>query len=119
MWLMCIVCTLGVITYLLLSGESPFGGCGGPEPLVQVRDNILRCNFVFEPEDIWEQVSEKAKQFIRKLLVTDPNLRPTAREVQKDEWLLEMAERLKKDDDDNKLNPSVVKALVNFKEYSD
>ena len=30
-----------------------------------------------------------------------------------------MAERLKKDDDDNKLNPSVVKALVNFKEYSD
>jgi calcium-dependent protein kinase len=115
----CDVWAIGVITYLLLSGESPFGGCGGPEPLVQVRDNILRCNFVFEPEDIWEQVSEKAKQFIRKLLVTDPNLRPTAREVQKDEWLLEMAERLKKDDDDNKLNPSVVKALVNFKEYSD
>jgi calcium-dependent protein kinase len=115
----CDVWAIGVITYLLLSGESPFGGCGGPEPLVVVRDNILKCNFVFEPEDIWANVSEKAKQFIRKLLVTDPNLRPTAREVQKDEWLIEMAERLKKDDDDYTLNPSVVKALVNFKEYSD
>ena len=30
-----------------------------------------------------------------------------------------MAERLKKDDDDYRLNPSVVKELVNFKEYSD
>ncbi len=115
----CDVWAIGVITYLLLSGESPFGGCGGPESLVVVRDNILKCNFVFEPEDIWENVSEKAKQFIKKLLVTDPTLRPTAREVQRDEWLIEMAERLKKDDDDYRLNPSVVKALVNFKEYSD
>ena len=115
----CDVWAIGVITYLLLSGESPFGGCGGPESLVVVRDNILKCNFVFEPEDIWANVSKKAKQFIEKLLVTDPNLRPTARMVQRDEWLIEMAERLKKDDDDYRLNPSVVKALVNFKEYSD
>lgn len=115
----CDVWAIGVITYLLLSGESPFGGCGGPESLVVVRDNILKGNFLFEPEDIWENVSEKAKHFIKKLLVTDPTLRPTAREVQRDEWLIEMAERLKKDDDDYRLNPSVVKALVNFKEYSD
>jgi len=87
----CDVWAIGVITYLLLSGESPFGGCGGPESLVVVRDNILKCNFVFEPEDIWENVSEKAKHFIQRLLVTDPNLRPTARDVQRDEWLIEMA----------------------------
>ncbi|KAL7540677.1 hypothetical protein ACHAWF_006752 [Thalassiosira exigua] len=114
----CDVWAIGVITYLLLSGESPFGGCGGPEPLMQVRDNILRCNFVFEPEDIWENVSHLAKEFIRHVLVTDPNLRPTAREVQKDPWLIEMADRSRKGDD-SALNPSVVKALVNFKEYSD
>ena len=53
-----------MITYLLLSGESPFGGCGGPEPLMQVRDNILKGSFVFEPEDIWENVSSKAMEFI-------------------------------------------------------
>ncbi|KAL7484260.1 hypothetical protein ACHAW6_009897 [Cyclotella cf. meneghiniana] len=113
----CDVWAIGVITYLLLSGESPFGGCGGPEPLMQVRDNILKGSFVFEPEDVWQNVSSEAKAFIRKLLVTDPNMRPTAREVQKDPWLLQ-ANRSNRSDD-KQLNPSVVKALVNFKEYSD
>lgn len=112
----CDVWAIGVIAYLLLSGESPFGGCGGPEPLMQVRDNILRGSFVFEPEDIWANVSSKAKNFIRKLLVTDPNLRPTAREVQKEPWIVESSSNK---NDDRQLNPSVVKALVNFKEYSD
>jgi len=102
---------------LLLSGESPFGGCGGPESLMQVRENIINCNYVFQPEDIWESVSDSGKQYIRRLLVTDVNMRPTAREVQKDSWLV-MANR-SKDDNDRALNPSVVKALVNFKEYSD
>mmetsp|Transcript_4855 Transcript_4855/g.9437 ORF Transcript_4855/g.9437 Transcript_4855/m.9437 type:complete len:1023 (-) Transcript_4855:448-3516(-) len=114
----CDVWAIGVITYLLLSGESPFGGCGGPESLMQVRDNILKCNFMFEPEDIWENVSQSAKEYIKRLLVTDPNLRPTARDVQKDSWLVEMANR-SKNDDDTALNPGVVKALVGFKEYSD
>lgn len=86
---------------------------------MQVRDNILRGSFVFEPEDIWENVSSKAVEFIKRLLVTDPHLRPTAREVQKASWLLEMAELIKNKDESSALNPSVVKALVNFKEYSD
>jgi Ca2+-binding EF-hand superfamily protein len=85
---------------------------------MQVRDNILRCNFVFEPLEIWEGVSAKAKQFISRLLVTNPNMRPTAREAQQDPWLIEMAD-LSRNQDDIALNPNVVKALVNFKEYSD
>ena len=32
---------IGVIAFLLLSGEPPFGGCGGPEPMMEVRANIL------------------------------------------------------------------------------
>jgi len=84
---------------------------------MQVRDNIIKCNYEFEPEDIWEKVSPGAKEFIQRLLVTDPNLRPTAREVQKDEWLIEMVKR-GRSDTDTALNPLVVKALVNFKEYS-
>lgn len=86
---------------------------------MEVRDNIIKGNFVFEPEDIWEHVSELAKKYIKRLLVTDPHLRPTARETQKDPWLIEMADLSKKTDEDHALNPSVVKALVNFKEYSD
>jgi len=114
----CDVWAIGVITFLLLSGDPPFGGCGGPESLMQVRENILRGKFEFDPEDIWENVSQEAQNFISTLLVTDPNRRPTAREVQKSTWLRKWASRDRKGEDP-KLNPNVVKSLVNFKEYSD
>ena len=38
----CDLWAIGVITFLLLSGDSPFGGCGGPESLATVRSNILQ-----------------------------------------------------------------------------
>eukprot|EP00566_Odontella_aurita_P004014 CAMPEP_0113570380 /NCGR_PEP_ID=MMETSP0015_2-20120614/24932_1 /TAXON_ID=2838 /ORGANISM="Odontella" /LENGTH=1169 /DNA_ID=CAMNT_0000473145 /DNA_START=72 /DNA_END=3581 /DNA_ORIENTATION=- /assembly_acc=CAM_ASM_000160 len=114
----CDVWAIGVITFLLLSGDPPFGGCGGPEPLMTVRENILRGQFEFEPEDVWENVSPQAIEFIKKLLVTDPNHRPTARETQRSSWLKEWANK-SRNIEDNILNPNVVKALVNFKEYSD
>ncbi|GKY90494.1 hypothetical protein MPSEU_000023200 [Mayamaea pseudoterrestris] len=109
---------IGVITFLLLSGDPPFGGCGGPESLMQVRSNILAGKFDFVPEDIWCSVSKQARNFIRTLLVTDPQKRPTARNAQKHPWLTEWAYKAR-DDSDNVLNPNVVKALVNFKEFSD
>lgn len=112
----CDVWALGVIAYLLLSGDPPFGGCGGPESLMQVRSNILRGAFVFEPQYIWSHISQQAMDFIRSLLVTDPTMRPTAAQCQKLPWLLEFT---KENKESTRLNPNVVKALVNFKEYSD
>jgi calcium-dependent protein kinase len=114
----CDIWAIGVISFLLLSGDPPFGGCGGPEPLMTVRSNILRGEFAFEPADIWANVSSTARQFIRDMLKTDPKNRPTARQAQKHEWLQVWASRDRKVTD-NVLNPNVVKALVNFKEYSD
>eukprot|EP00980_Cylindrotheca_fusiformis_P000367 scaffold91_cov127-Cylindrotheca_fusiformis.AAC.27 len=114
----CDIWAIGVISFLLLSGEPPFGGCGGPEPLMTVRSNILRGDFSFEPADVWGLVSEKAKEFISGMLVIDPQSRPTAREAQKHSWLREWASR-NRCEDDSVLNPNVVKALVNFKEFSD
>jgi calcium-dependent protein kinase len=114
----CDIWAIGVITFLLLSGDPPFGGCGGPEPLLTVRSNILRGDYQFEPQDVWSLVSGKAKEFIKSMLVIDPKHRPTARDAQKHAWLREWASRLRKQDD-NMLSPNVVKALVTFKEFSD
>lgn len=114
----CDLWAIGVISFLLLSGEPPFGGCGGPEPLMTVRGNILKGSFFFEPEDIWATVSPTAREFIKTLLVTDPSQRPTAQTAQKHKWLREWAKR-GRTQQDTLLNPNVVKALVNFKEFSD
>ena len=114
----CDIWAIGVISFLLLSGEPPFGGCGGPEPLMVVRANILAATYAFEPAEVWDLVSAGARTFIDSLLVIDPKKRPTARAAQKLPWLTEWADRAKTEGD-NVLNPNVVKALVNFKEFSD
>jgi len=80
----CDIWGIGVITYLLLSGDSPFGGCdteGAEKSLKEIRRGIISGNFQFEPKDIWAEVSQDAKDFISRLLTTDPVTRPTAREV--------------------------------------
>ncbi|KAL3925767.1 MAG: hypothetical protein SGILL_000185 [Bacillariaceae sp.] len=116
----CDIWAIGVITFLLFSGDPPFGGCGGPEPLMAVRSNILSGTFKFDPEDIWDLVSDLGKMFVKDLLVTDPKKRCTARDAQKHAWLKHWAGRDSEGNrQDNVLNPNVVKALVNFKEFSD
>eukprot|EP00529_Nitzschia_sp_RCC80_P004108 CAMPEP_0113518152 /NCGR_PEP_ID=MMETSP0014_2-20120614/42701_1 /TAXON_ID=2857 /ORGANISM="Nitzschia sp." /LENGTH=918 /DNA_ID=CAMNT_0000415519 /DNA_START=164 /DNA_END=2920 /DNA_ORIENTATION=- /assembly_acc=CAM_ASM_000159 len=107
--------SMGVITYLLLSGESPFGGIDD-EPLTAVRDNILACNVCFEPDFIWDHVSSKGKKFVKRLLNPNPTDRPTAREAQQDEWLHVYANKDTKDCDP--LNPKIVNNLCQFKEFS-
>lgn len=109
---------LGVITFLLLSGDPPFGGCYDNENLFEVRNNIVNGNFAFEPEDVWGHVSDTAKGFIRTLLNVDPTKRPTAREVQKEPWL-QVWGKQKNPEDGAKLNPKTIESLVRFKEYSE
>jgi calcium-dependent protein kinase len=82
----CDVWAIGVMTYLLLSGDPPFGGCDG-EPLKQVRANILSCRYTFVPTHIWDNVSEEAKAFIRDLLKVDPMERPSSRKLLWYPWL--------------------------------
>ena len=107
---------LGVITYLLLSGETPFGGLDG-ENLLLVKENIMRAKVLFEPKEIWDSVSDAGKNFVKKLLNPDPTKRPTAKEAQRDPWIQIWA---KKDVKEGKnLNKRTITALLNFKEQSD
>uniref|UniRef100_A0A8C9CGP1 non-specific serine/threonine protein kinase n=1 Tax=Phocoena sinus TaxID=42100 RepID=A0A8C9CGP1_PHOSS len=69
--------SIGVITYILLSGASPFLGETKQETLT----NISAVNYDFD-EEYFSNTSELAKDFIRRLLVKDPNCRAQAPDVQ-------------------------------------
>ncbi|XP_041101209.1 myosin light chain kinase 2, skeletal/cardiac muscle-like [Polyodon spathula] len=74
--------SLGVITYMLLSGLSPFLGEDDNETL----NNILVCQWSFEEEE-FGNISEEAKDFISKLLIKNKCWRISATEALKHPWL--------------------------------
>ena len=107
--------SLGVIVFLLLSGETPFGGVDG-ECLIDVRTNILEGKVCFDPS-IWSHVSDAGKAFVLRLLNPEASKRPTAKEAQLDNWLQTFG---KKDTEEGEaLSPKIVQALVDFRQYSD
>lgn len=65
--------SLGVVTYVLLSGASPFLD----ESLEETCLNICRLDFSF-PEDYFQGVSTEAKDFVCLLLQGEPDRRPSA-----------------------------------------
>ncbi|XP_026169070.1 myosin light chain kinase 3 isoform X2 [Mastacembelus armatus] len=74
--------SLGVITYMLLSGLSPFLGDDDSETL----NNILACQWNFEEQEFLE-TSEEAKDFISKVLVVNKSWRMGASEALRHPWL--------------------------------
>jgi calcium-dependent protein kinase len=110
------VWAIGVISFLLLCGDTPFGGACG-EDLGEVRDNILRGRYAFEPKEAWDLVSDEGKGFVRTLLTVNPKRRPTAKEAQRHPWIQKWARKDCKEG--TKLNPTTVNAIVAFKELTD
>ncbi|MBN3310049.1 DAPK2 kinase, partial [Amia calva] len=74
--------SIGVITYILLSGLSPFQGDTDEETLT----NIVEGNYEFD-EQHFRQTSDLAKGFIQTLLVKDPRERMTAEESLVHPWI--------------------------------
>lgn len=74
--------SLGVITYTLLCGYSPFRS----ENLQDLLDECTRGSVIFH-ERYWKDVSADAKDFINCLIVPDPNSRWTAEQALGHIWL--------------------------------
>lgn len=74
--------SLGVVTYVLLSGASPFLDESAEETCL----NICRLDFSF-PRDYFQGVSQAARDFVCLLLKTDPGRRPPASLCLQEPWL--------------------------------
>jgi serine/threonine protein kinase len=59
--------SLGVMTYLMLSGSLPFSGKDEHE----IAKNVVYSKVDFERKPIWKEISKEAKDFISKLLEKD------------------------------------------------
>ncbi|XP_053977933.1 uncharacterized protein LOC128875927 [Hylaeus volcanicus] len=74
--------SLGVTTYVLLTGFSPFGG----ETDQETFQNISLGEVDF-PEELFGDISAQAKDFVAKLLVLDPSARMTSKQCLRHDWL--------------------------------
>ncbi|XP_004698271.1 myosin light chain kinase 2, skeletal/cardiac muscle [Echinops telfairi] len=83
--------SMGVITYMLLSGLSPFLGDDDTETL----NNVLSANWYFD-EETFEAVSDEAKDFVSHLIVKDQGARMSAAQCLAHPWLNNLAEKAKR-----------------------
>jgi len=75
--------SIGVITYFLLAGFPPFMGDNLPE----IVEQIVNADYSF-PSPYWDEVSTEAKDFVKKLLVVEPEKRLTADQCLAHPWLV-------------------------------
>jgi calcium-dependent protein kinase len=81
--------SIGVLAYLLLAGDTPFGSL---DENSSTRSNsckraIRHEKLKFEPQEKWDQISNEAKVFIQRLLERDPEERPSAAQALEDPWI--------------------------------
>ena len=77
--------SVGVITYILLSGISPFMG----ENMSETYGNVAAVRYDFDDES-FDTCSPEAKLFIQDLLIKEQEKRITASEALKHNWLQEI-----------------------------
>ena len=78
------VWAVGVIAYLLISGDRPFRG-DTPKEMAR---NIQNAELVFD-SPVWERRTPECTEFISMMLEKNPRLRPDAEAALKSPWLLQ------------------------------
>lgn len=79
----CDLWSLGVITYILLSGFPPFYGDNDQE----IFNSVRKGQFDF-PSPEWDRISLEARDFIRSLLKMNPSERLTAEQALEHAWIV-------------------------------
>jgi serine/threonine protein kinase len=74
--------SIGVVAYVLLCGYPPFNG--GSEFLTY---DLVKAGEIVFPSPSWDHISEGAVGFVQRLLVLDPEQRPSASQALEDPWL--------------------------------
>ncbi|XP_042235940.1 citron rho-interacting kinase-like [Homarus americanus] len=80
--------SLGVLTYVLLTGFLPFGGDTDQETFLEISRGEL--DF---PEELFEDISAEAIDFIKRLLVRQPERRMSVRECLDHPWMKKEMDR--------------------------
>lgn len=88
----CDIWSLGVITYTLLSGYSPFVADSVEHFLQECTAGRYPVEF---QKPYWDNISDKAKNFILRAMTLEPHRRPTAEELLKDEWITSAVKQTK------------------------
>ena len=72
----CDVWSMGVIMFIMLSGKPPFGGKTNKD----IINNVLNGSYSMKYE-VWNTVSNEAKDLIQKILVRSADVRLTSQEA--------------------------------------
>jgi tRNA A-37 threonylcarbamoyl transferase component Bud32 len=77
--------SLGVITYLLISGVHPFDSGKSHENIL---NRIISGKFDYKSGPVWEKAPKECKDFIKRCIVVDPKKRATITELMKHPWIV-------------------------------
>jgi calcium-dependent protein kinase len=105
----CDVWSIGVITYMLLTGTPPFRGDNDHAVLAAVKAAKFSMT---GPR--WEHISDQAKDFVSCLLRKNPKHRLTAEQALKHDFLKSTEEAIQT----MKMSSSVIDSLKRFQHYS-
>lgn len=83
----CDVWSCGVILFVMLCGSPPFNG----ETDMEVLKKVKKGKFSFLPADIWDRVSQDARELIGHMLMVSVKARYDAEKACMDDWVCKLA----------------------------